>query len=210
MRISPATAKFKPASGMTGLDFSQMPFPVVPPPAPVVPEQQNQVTIALPLPNANQAKSVSAPLAGANGNTVSNSSSNSSVSAPSLSSGASTTSSTTLASASSEEALKAAQYGGGSASTPGSAGGSIPVPFAQPASEQTMAQKYNISEESWKHHAQARAILSNLIGPNGEQLTSSDPYNTTVFVGGLSPLISEETLRTFFAPFGDIHYVSVL
>lgn len=209
MRISPATAKFKPASGMTGLDFSQMPFPVVPPPAPVVPEQQNQVTIALPLPNANQAKSVSAPLAGANGNTVSNSSSNSSVSAPSLSSGASTTSSTTLASASSEEALKAAQYGGGSASTPGSAGGSIPVPFAQPASEQTMAQKYNISEESWKHHAQARAILSNLIGPNGEQLTSSDPYNTTVFVGGLSPLISEETLRTFFAPFGDIHYVKV-
>jgi len=65
-----------------------------------------------------------------------------------------------------------------------------------------------ISEESWKHHAQARAILSNLIGPNGEQLSSSDPYNTTVFVGGLSPLISEETLRTFFIPFGEIHYVS--
>ncbi|EKM79821.1 hypothetical protein AGABI1DRAFT_57019, partial [Agaricus bisporus var. burnettii JB137-S8] len=40
-------------------------------------------------------------------------------------------------------------------------------------------------------------------------LTSNDPYNTTVFVGGLSPLISEETLRTFFAPFGDIHYVKV-
>lgn len=64
------------------------------------------------------------------------------------------------------------------------------------------------SEESWKHHAQAQAILGNLIGPNGEQLTSTDPYNTTVFVGGLSPLISEDTLRTFFAPFGDIHYVS--
>ena len=77
--------------------------------------------------------------------------------------------------------------------------------------------------ESWKHQAQARAILGNLIGPNGEQLSSTDPYNTTVrsehsssrlvadkfqvFVGGLSPLISEETLRTFFAPFGDIHYV---
>ena len=70
-----------------------------------------------------------------------------------------------------------------------------------------MAQRYNLSEESWKHHAQARAILSNLIGPNGEQLTSSDPYNTTVFVGGLSPLINEDTLRTFFAPFGEIHYV---
>lgn len=69
--------------------------------------------------------------------------------------------------------------------------------------------RYNFAatEEAWKHQAQARAILGNLIGPNGEQLTSTDPYNTTVFVGGLSPLISEETLRTFFAPFGDIHYV---
>lgn len=81
--------------------------------------------------------------------------------------------------------------------------------MAQPTQDQLMAQKYNIPEESWKHHAQAAAILSNLIGPNGEQLTSSDPYNTTVFVGGLSPLISEDTLRTFFAPFGEIHYVGV-
>ncbi|RDB27828.1 putative RNA-binding protein C23E6.01c [Hypsizygus marmoreus] len=69
------------------------------------------------------------------------------------------------------------------------------------------APRYTISEESWKHHAQARAILGNLIGPNGEQLTSTDPYNTTVFVGGLSPLISEETLRTFFAPL--LHLVKV-
>ena len=72
------------------------------------------------------------------------------------------------------------------------------------------AQQYNVSEESWKHHAQARAILGNLIGPNGEQLTSTDPYNTTVFVGGLSPLIGEDTLRSFFAPFGEIHYVSAV
>ena len=35
-------------------------------------------------------------------------------------------------------------------------------------------------DESWKHQVQARAILSNLIGPNGEQLSSTDPYNTTV------------------------------
>jgi len=83
---------------------------------------------------------------------------------------------------------------------------SAPVPSYQDQSL-AAAQRYMISEESWKHHAQARAILSNLIGPNGEQLSSSDPYNTTVFVGGLSPLISEETLRTFFIPFGEIHYV---
>ena len=83
---------------------------------------------------------------------------------------------------------------------------SITAPFARQDAGTEQA-RYSLVEESWKHQAQARAILSNLIGPNGEQLTSTDPYNTTVFVGGLSPLISEETLKTFFAPFGDIHYV---
>ncbi|KAL0070246.1 hypothetical protein AAF712_002738 [Marasmius tenuissimus] len=73
----------------------------------------------------------------------------------------------------------------------------------------TTTQTVQDHQESRKHHAQARAILGNLIGPNGEQLTITDPYNTTVFVGGLSPLINEDTLRTFFAPFGDIHYVKV-
>ncbi|KAH7102489.1 hypothetical protein BKA62DRAFT_829321 [Auriculariales sp. MPI-PUGE-AT-0066] len=55
----------------------------------------------------------------------------------------------------------------------------------------------------------AQHILGRLLGPQGEQITSQDPYNTTVFVGGLSPLISEETLRSFFEPFGAIHYVRV-
>jgi RNA recognition motif. (a.k.a. RRM, RBD, or RNP domain) len=82
--------------------------------------------------------------------------------------------------------------------------------FAAEYKQAMSSQRYVLSEESWKHHAQARAILSNLIGPNGEQLSSSDPYNTTVFVGGLSPLISEDTLRTFFVPFGEIHYVSTI
>lgn len=53
----------------------------------------------------------------------------------------------------------------------------------------------------------ARDLLSvlteNIAGSSG------DPYNTTVFVGGLSSLIPEDTLRSFFAPFGDIHYVRV-
>ena len=66
------------------------------------------------------------------------------------------------------------------------------------------------SPESWKHLEQVKAILQSMIGPNGKDLTSKDPYNTTVFVGGLSPLIGEETLRSFFKPFGDIHYVSVI
>jgi hypothetical protein len=47
-----------------------------------------------------------------------------------------------------------------------------------------------------------RAILGNLVVPNREQLTSTDPYNTTVFVGGLSPLVGEETLRTFLCCLG--------
>lgn len=206
---------------MAGIDFTQVQFP--PTSAPVATDQQSQVTIALPLPASNQqTKSVSAPLAGAaasasgsnsslGSTTVSNSGSSASFSAPSLGT-SSAGSSSTLASATSDDALKAAQFAAGAvASTTTTAttasAPSISSVFAQ-SQDQSLAQRYNISEESWKHHAQARAILSNLIGPNGEQLTSSDPYNTTVFVGGLSPLISEETLRTFFAPFGEIHYVS--
>ncbi|KAI9064898.1 hypothetical protein FKP32DRAFT_1591110 [Trametes sanguinea] len=215
MRISPATAKFKPAPGMSGFDFSQMPYPPMmqPPPLPAHMAQDN--AHSLPLPSGPQTKSVSAPLAGsaASSNSsnsltstvVSNSASASSMSAPSLSSGTSTTSSSTLASATSEDALKGAQHSNANGSGPATTS-SITAPYAQQNADQ---MSYNLSEESWKHHAQARAILSNLIGPNGEQLTSSDPYNTTVFVGGLSPLISEETLRTFFAPFGEIHYVKV-
>ncbi|EMD40360.1 hypothetical protein CERSUDRAFT_110955 [Gelatoporia subvermispora B] len=221
MRISPATAKFKPAPNAAGMDFQQFPF--VSPTGTGMSDQQNQMTIALPLPSATQAKSVSAPLAGPgaaasgsnnslSGNTVSNSGSASSLAGQPLGSGSSTTSSSTLVSANSDEALKNAQFGTGAPTSGGSNANGVPSVTAQIATqtpEQIMAQRYNLSEESWKHHAQARAILSNLIGPNGEQLTSSDPYNTTVFVGGLSPLISEDTLRTFFAPFGDIHYVKV-
>ncbi|KIM21689.1 hypothetical protein M408DRAFT_29333, partial [Serendipita vermifera MAFF 305830] len=70
--------------------------------------------------------------------------------------------------------------------------------------------------------SQLETILGGSIGPltgdlNGTpgpvehkpNVPPSDPLNTTVFVGGLSPLISEETLRTFFAPFGAVHYVKV-
>lgn len=38
---------------------------------------------------------------------------------------------------------------------------------------------------------------------------SSDPTNTTVFVGGLPACISEDTLRSFFQHFGEITYVKV-
>lgn len=115
---------------------------------------------------------------------------------------ASSSSSPSIPNLSSSSTLNEDERNGQISSRPTSA----PVPSYQDQSL-AAAQRYMVNEESWKHHAQARAILSNLIGPNGEQLSSSDPYNTTVFVGGLSPLISEETLRTFFIPFGEIHYV---
>ncbi|KAJ7889350.1 hypothetical protein B0H14DRAFT_3429663 [Mycena olivaceomarginata] len=135
----------------------------------------------------------------------------------------------------------AQQYGGGAPSQ------QVPQQHQQQqvVGVPTQQQQQKPAPDEWRYTAQARAILGNLIGPNGEQLTSTDPYNTmwrgrmadvwksihtptritdpkqepthrafspsttTVFVGGLSPLVGEDTLRTFFVPFGEIHYVKV-
>ncbi|AGO12774.1 AaceriADR307Wp [[Ashbya] aceris (nom. inval.)] len=37
----------------------------------------------------------------------------------------------------------------------------------------------------------------------------ADPNNTTVFIGGLSSLVTEEELRAYFQPFGQIVYVKI-
>ncbi|KAF9000226.1 hypothetical protein BDQ17DRAFT_683200 [Cyathus striatus] len=242
MRISPATAKFKPP-------------PSLPASIPFSPSNEQPAPLALPLPNTHQTKSVSAPIAassssgslgsGQNGSGISMSGPPASLG---ISSGGALSGSTSNPNLSSYGQLPtslsaddlltlpshvlqqiAQQYANSDAgakfaasvgTTSTSSSASSPYAVENPGLSQTMSRlngateggvppRYAINEESWKHHAQARAILGNLIGPNGEQLTSTDPYNTTVFVGGLSPLISEETLRTFFAPFGDIHYVKV-
>ena len=212
VRISPATAKYK-APPAEDLPQVQIPSPSI---APHVP------TLALPS-ALTPTKSVSSPIAGSSAAAVSSSNSlsssgvsssgsSSSVSAPSLSSGSSGSSSTLASTDSNERQQNVLSqlppYAHSTTPTKpvSDAPTSITTPFARQGTD-TEQIRYSLIEESWKHQAQARAILSNLIGPNGEQLTSTDPYNTTVFVGGLSPLISEETLRTFFAPFGDIHYV---
>ncbi|KAH6914611.1 RNA-binding protein Csx1 [Coprinopsis sp. MPI-PUGE-AT-0042] len=221
MRISPATAKHKsqapPLPPSLPFDVPAMNH-VLP-----VPEQKNAaLTVALPLPPSTT--SVSAPIAAttsnqsitSNGGTTSTSTSSmgGSNSSTSISSNSGSNSSLTSAE-DAQHALNqlAKHYANGELGVPDS----LALSLAQHAQLRQVLQnqqsdpapRFVVQEEHWKHHAQARAILGNLIGPNGEQLTSTDPYNTTVFVGGLSPLISEETLRTFFAPFGDIHYVKV-
>ena len=233
VRISPATAKFK-APSLPTFDLPQVQFTPTASVAAGSSELSNQsVTIAVPLPTTAQTKSVSVPIAAAGSNTSLNSiaGSNSgssfggSHSSNSLSSGTGSSASVSTSECGSlgtENIMNlpnnilaqlAQQYANETHPHKLASVG----PYAHDAQlRQILAQqneetapRYIVSEESWKHHAQARAILGNLIGPNGEQLTSTDPYNTTVFVGGLSPLISEDTLRTFFAPFGDIHYVYV-
>ncbi len=222
VRISPATAKFKPTTVMAPHDLPVQ-FPSS--------SNGSDVTVAVPFTSlSTQTKSVSAPIAAANSHSSLHSASSGSSSSIEGSSSGTTLSSHTSASSGSLSsnhnttddmmnlpihalAQIAKEYAEGVRNPPktSTAATSITSQFAQDRSAASRAQDQRyFSEESWKHHAQAQAILGNLIGPNGEQLTSTDPYNTTVFVGGLSPLISEETLRTFFAPFGDIHYVSVV
>ncbi|KAK1220438.1 hypothetical protein PQX77_016819 [Marasmius sp. AFHP31] len=250
MRISPATAKFKPPASAA---------PTQPPPFHISPQQinsQQPLTLSLPPhgsntpggPNPpsltsntanipNQPKSVSSPIAAtapvvgahpasmdANYPPTDNSGPGSGTSS-SVSNGSLASTATAFSSGGSDSDVKSLvqqvssqQFAGVAGPTPpdGKSASHPGYPSAQggqglgPApTDSTSSTKYLLTEESWKHHAQARAILGNLIGPNGEQLTITDPYNTTVFVGGLSPLINEDTLRTFFAPFGDIHYVKV-
>lgn len=232
VRISPATAKYKHAPSQTiTSDISQIQYPVVVNSGTSLDPLQ-PVTVALPFPVAAQTKSVSAPIASTTSNnslatnSVTSSGSGSSIggsnSTNSVNSTTTSAASSLLGSVTSEDIINvpnnilaqiAQQYANSDSSIRISGGQTIHhLPQDIKLNDSTgedVAPRYVISEESWKHHAQARAILGNLIGPNGEQLTSTDPYNTTVFVGGLSPLISEETLRTFFAPFGDIHYVSL-
>ncbi|KAF9266129.1 hypothetical protein L218DRAFT_96757 [Marasmius fiardii PR-910] len=260
MRISPATAKFKPPTTAVVPTQSFSPFQVTPQTS----AADQPVTLALPLHGShpgqinvlnagatstagstNQPKSVSSPIAASHPNVGSNitsstsgpldgnsngSNSPASGARSSVSNGSLASTATVFSSTGSDADVKQhlaqqvapAQYNGTHGTTssqeinepqtlvyPAPTHGQSTQPYVSPTTDLSTAARYMLSEESWKHHAQARAILGNLIGPNGEQLTSTDPYNTTVFVGGLSPLINEDTLRTFFTPFGDIHYVKV-
>ncbi|KAG6336484.1 hypothetical protein ID866_2598 [Astraeus odoratus] len=206
VRISPATAKYKPP---------QSHIPLSLPPAHHPSSQHtgdqglNSMTV---LPNANQVRSVSFPIAASpsNGSPSSMSTLSSSSSALSGSGSMPSIGSKSNMNISPSVLPPNAPLGGISLNGSVAAGTtSQPSAYSPHSRDENTLPRYIFFEESWKHHVQACNIFRNLIGPNGEQLTSTDPYNTTVFVGGLSPLISEETLRTFFSPFGDIHYVKV-
>ena len=45
--------------------------------------------------------------------------------------------------------------------------------------------------------------------PQAPHPSDFDPTNTTLFIGGLSPSVSEDALRAVFARFGDIIYVKI-
>jgi len=210
VRISLATSKFKqPASlAVPAFELPQVSFA---PPANLDASNQS-VTIALPLPNLSPAKSVSFPIAATGSNTSFTNNATSMSTSGSFNSLSATTDSSASISTSAygnpEDALAfslAQKYIGLDTSPTTIA--SLTNPYLHQAQIRQQQMEEPISEEYWKHHTQARATLENLIGPYNDRLSSTDTYNTTVFVGGLSPLISEETLRTFFAPFSNIHYV---
>lgn len=68
----------------------------------------------------------------------------------------------------------------------------------------------NNNVRNGKYRSQSKRLSSDLAGPKGEWLASTDPHNTTVFIGGLTPDITEDTLWTLFCPFGPIYYVCLM
>ncbi|KAJ7857915.1 hypothetical protein B0H14DRAFT_3637419 [Mycena olivaceomarginata] len=59
-----------------------------------------------------------------------------------------------------------------------------------PVDSPQQQQQQRQDTDEWRHTAQARAILGNLIVPNGEQLTSTDPYSEVEVLCGV---IEEES-----------------
>lgn len=156
VRISPATAKFKtPTSGSNGLGASGF-------------DNSSLLDVATRLLNGGDSALAVSRSSSSVGSTSSIPSLTTSSTASSMSNGNQNgvSSLEALATLIAKASLVDHQKAAASRSFP-----SITAPLV---ADQAMF------DESWKHQAQARAILGNLIGPNGEQLTSTDPYNTTV------------------------------
>ncbi|KAI6015701.1 hypothetical protein EDC04DRAFT_2903566 [Pisolithus marmoratus] len=165
MRISPATAKYKPPQSQIPSSLPPMPYPL----PPQAGEQRNP-SVSIPPSSANQVRSVSSPIA-ASASSRSSSSAGTpvgvsgpgtalrdSASLPSAGSRSSNdVSSGIFSPASSEDVTGVPSPIYGTVTLKGQvAAGTVPLLSRH---EQNPLPRYIFSEESWKHHAQARAIL---------------------------------------------------
>ncbi|SCU83663.1 LAMI_0C04082g1_1 [Lachancea mirantina] len=77
------------------------------------------------------------------------------------------------------------------------------IDFAVRQQRQHQHQKFS------QQQAQMRGLYAYPVQPQPQLSQFTDPNNTTVFIGGLSSLVTEEELRTYFEPFGPIVYVKI-
>ncbi|SCU98500.1 LAFA_0G18316g1_1 [Lachancea sp. 'fantastica'] len=85
--------------------------------------------------------------------------------------------------------------------------------YHSPQPQQQLQQNYSQHfPAATSGNLQSGTAQSQFIYPVQQQpaLTQyTDPHNTTVFIGGLSALVTEEELRAYFQPFGSIVYVKI-
>lgn len=82
--------------------------------------------------------------------------------------------------------------------------------FGAPQQQQQQQPLQQIPQQQLLTTPQTQQMLSSLdtqYQPPLNQFT--DPNNTTVFIGGLSSIVTEDDLRLYFQPFGDITYVKI-
>lgn len=81
--------------------------------------------------------------------------------------------------------------------------------FSSPPPASTIPARHQTMFGSADYPQTPAAVNANPLLSPTSGTGASDTNNTTVFVGGLSSLISEDTLKTFFMPFGEIKYVKI-
>ncbi|KAF9516778.1 hypothetical protein BS47DRAFT_1390368 [Hydnum rufescens UP504] len=96
--------------------------------------------------------------------------------------------------------------GGGSGPSSSGRSSNAPSPAPNITGVGVFPSQHNSQQQSAKATEFDAFAADSTAGSVGN---STDQYNTTVFVGGLSGLVPEDTLRSFFSPFGDIHYVKI-
>nr|CAB3502871.1 unnamed protein product [Digitaria exilis] len=70
---------------------------------------------------------------------------------------------------------------------------------------QEKLQKLKLEDVSYSSFHSSAATYQNTQGTDSD----NDPSNTTVFVGGLDPSVTDELLRQTFSPYGELLYVKI-